>query len=85
MDNVIEVRQDVGGNIEVLIDSVVVLDAPAAVLQSVTINGGVGGDSFVVTTPLSLPEVILNGEAGSHTCIRPLARKQQLQVAAARG
>ncbi len=67
VDNVIEVRQDGGGNIEVVIDGVTMLDAPATLLQNVTINGGMGGDSFVVTSPLNLPALILNGEAGNDT------------------
>lgn len=63
--NYIEVRQDGGGNIEVVVDGVTVLDAPAAVLTSVTVNGGSNGDTFVITSPLSLSSLVLNGEDGN--------------------
>jgi VCBS repeat-containing protein len=63
--NNIEVRQDGGGNIEVVVDGLTVLDAPAAVLTSVTVNGGANGDTFVITSPLSLAALILNGEDGN--------------------
>lgn len=63
--NNIEVRQDGGGNIEVVVDGLTVLDAPAAVLTSVTVNGGNNSDTFVISSPLSLAVLILNGEDGN--------------------
>ena len=61
--NDIEVRQDGGGNLEVVIDGVTVLDVPASVLSNVTVNGGLGGDTFVITSPLTIGALTLNGEA----------------------
>lgn len=65
--NNIEVRQDGGGNIEVVVDGLTVLDAPASVLTSVTVNGGANDDTFVITSPLNLSSLILNGNEGNDT------------------
>jgi autotransporter-associated beta strand protein len=47
-NNGITVREDAGGNLEVVIDSVTVLDTPLSGLTSLTINGEDGDDTLTV-------------------------------------
>ncbi len=47
-NNTFEVREDAGGNIEVLGDSVLIFEAPLANLTSLTLNGSGGDDTFTV-------------------------------------
>ena len=65
--NNIEIRQDGGGNVEVLVDGNLMLDAPASLLTNVTVNGGLGSDTFVITSPLTVAALTLNGEDGNDT------------------
>jgi hypothetical protein len=68
-NNDIEVREDAGGNIEVLIGGVIVLDQPLANLTSLTINGQDGDDTLTVDYGgaggfFNLP-ITYNGGAGA--------------------